>query len=31
MRGRMEVWESLRVCSVLLQPIIPSCLTASPG
>ena len=22
---RMDVWESLRVCSVLLQPIIPTC------
>lgn len=21
----MDVWESLRVCSVLLQPIIPTC------
>ena len=29
MRVRTDVWESLRVCSILLQPIIPSCIKVS--
>ena len=29
MRDRTDVWETLRICSILLQPIIPSCMAVS--